>query len=174
MGRQKPGEREERVMIQGTNSCVKNGGGSVMTRAWKGPTGDYWWRDRWLRYQDEFWGVSSWTLLTNSQMLQNGQDGAWQCRWITTFWRHRNAIMFKCQVSQLISTRQSSFSVTGDKAGGRKTHKQLAAEGSSTEGLVKASESECGDAHGLRTWVSHWLQRVFMQVLTITVTFTLC
>ena len=57
---------------------------------------------------------------------------------------------FNGKVSHLISTHQSSFSVTEDKTEGRKTLKQAAAEGGCSEGLAKWSNSEFG-VHVLKT-----------------------
>ena len=58
------------------------------------------------------------------------------------------------EVSHLISTQQSSFSVTEDKTEGRKTLKQAAAEGGCSEDLaehLQGGNSVLGDVHELQT-----------------------
>ncbi len=56
---------------------------------------------------------------------------------LKTFSRQRNEIFFNCQVSQLISTQLSCFSLTLNKTKDTKTHKQAATKGGCSKGLAK-------------------------------------
>ena len=94
----------------------------------------YWWCHSCQKYQDEFWGVLVYTLLTFSQMLQNRLDGALQCRQIMTlnilwrqlktFWTQQYEIFFNEHANHLISSQWSSFLLTEDKSENRGSNKK--------------------------------------------------
>ena len=63
----------------------------------------------------------------------------------------------------------ASFAHTEDKTEGRKNYKQVAAEGSCSKGISR--EEAFGNVHGFQTSGSHWLQRIFIQVLKVILIF---
>ncbi len=74
-------------------------------------------------------------------------------------------------------SNRACFSVTEDKTEGRKTYKQAATQDGCSEDLAKhlqGGNSEFGDVHGLQTTGSHWLQRIFIQVLKLCLYLQLC
>lgn len=108
----------------------------------------YCWRDIWQKQQDELWSVQIYTLtylhiqwnateLIGCFSVQRNDNPKHTAQPNLDFWRKINGKVFNGWVSHLVSTQQSSFSVTKDETEGRETYKEAATDSGYSEGLAK-------------------------------------